>query len=352
MSNISVQNLNGVKVYDLSSGKTMPQWLSESKRRQLSQSAEYRHRVELLQDFRFPSGSQCLRMSRDGKFCIASGVYPPRIRTYELSELAMKFERYIEGKVAKFEILSEDYRKLAILREDRYLEFHAPWGYYYRTRIPDFGRDLAYDRFGCHLYIGASKSSVYRLDLEQGRFLESLKTGSQDGVNAVEVNEMHQLVGCACASGVVKFYDPRASSIKSIATLNVGGDEQDRSEITSFQFSQSGLRCAVGTETGVLQTYDMRSTRPEQTRRHQYEMPLHTVKFLSGGKVLSADRKVIKLWDMNSNDSTPFAAIETPADSAEVTVVPNSGLLFVRGGSSAETFFLFTYSLVSLTITP
>ena len=61
---------------------------------------------------------------------------------------------------------------------------------------------------------------------------------------------------------------------------------------------------------------------------------------------------MIKLWDMNSNDDTPFAAIETPADSAEVTVVPNSGLLFVRGVSSAETFFLFTYSLVSLTITP
>jgi len=342
-SNISVQNLNGVKVYDLSSGKTMPQWLSESKRRQMSQSAEYRHRVELVQDFRFPSGSQCLRMSRDGKFCVASGVYPPRIRTYELSELAMKFERYVEGKVVKFEILSEDYRKMALLREDRYLEFHAPWGYYYRTRIPDFGRDLAYDRYACNLYVGASKSTVYRLDLEQGRFLESLKTGSELGVNAVEVNEMHQLIGCACASGFVKFYDPRASSSKSIATLNVGKDEdeEDRSEITSLQFSSSGLRCAIGTEMGVLQTYDMRSSRPEQTRRHQYEMPLHTVKFLNNGKgssrVLSADRKVIKLWDMSSsstnstNNVTPFAAIETPADSAEVAVVPSSGLLFVPG---------------------
>ena len=40
---------------------------------------------------------------------------------------------------------------------------------------------------------------------------------------------------------------------------------------------------------------------------------------------------MIKLWDMNTNDDTPFAAIETPADSAEVTVVPNSGLLFVPG---------------------
>ena len=53
---------------------------------------------------------------RDGKFCIF-GCVSTRIRTYELSELAMKFELYIEGKVAKFEILSEDYRKLAIPRD-------------------------------------------------------------------------------------------------------------------------------------------------------------------------------------------------------------------------------------------
>ena len=67
---------------------------------------------------------------------------------------------------------------------------------------------------------------------------------------------MHQLVGCACASGVVKFYDPRASSIKELTTLNVGGDEQDRRRLRPFSSLNPGLRCAVGTETWV--TSDVR----------------------------------------------------------------------------------------------
>lgn len=42
------------------------------------------------------------------------------------------------------------------LQADRYVELHAQHGRYYRTRIPNFGRDLKYMRQTCDLYMVGS----------------------------------------------------------------------------------------------------------------------------------------------------------------------------------------------------
>ncbi len=52
-----------------------------------------------------------------------------------------------------FEILSEDYSKLVFLRDDRVVEFHAQYGLHHRTRIPKFGRAMAYNSDNCDLYL-------------------------------------------------------------------------------------------------------------------------------------------------------------------------------------------------------
>ena len=61
-------------------GKTVPQWLSEKKRRSLSTDVDYRRRIELLQDFDFPTASQKVRVSHDGEYVIVAGTYPPQIK--------------------------------------------------------------------------------------------------------------------------------------------------------------------------------------------------------------------------------------------------------------------------------
>ena len=38
---------------------------------------------------------------------MATGVYKPQMRVYDLSELALKFERHTEAENIQFEILSE-----------------------------------------------------------------------------------------------------------------------------------------------------------------------------------------------------------------------------------------------------
>lgn len=48
--------------------------------------------------------------------------------------------------------------QFVLLQSDRHLEFHVQHGAYYRTRIPTFGRDLAYHYPSCDLYITAAGS--------------------------------------------------------------------------------------------------------------------------------------------------------------------------------------------------
>lgn len=56
--------------------------------------AEFRGRIELIQDFDFPAASTRIKMSRDGQFIGVCGVYKPQIKVFECSQLSMKFERH------------------------------------------------------------------------------------------------------------------------------------------------------------------------------------------------------------------------------------------------------------------
>ena len=46
-----------------------------------------------------PASSSKLIQSKDGRFIVAAGTYSPRIRCYELDQLSMKFERYVDADV-------------------------------------------------------------------------------------------------------------------------------------------------------------------------------------------------------------------------------------------------------------
>lgn len=101
-SNMSVEMLNDVKVYNLSAGKTMPEWLDERQRRRVANTDEFRQRVEIIQDFDFPVGSQCIQVSRDNNYVVATGTYKPRVKVFEFAEMSLKFERYMDSGVVQF----------------------------------------------------------------------------------------------------------------------------------------------------------------------------------------------------------------------------------------------------------
>lgn len=71
-----VSSVNDVRIYNLSAGKSLPEWISERKRRKLiGGDSELRRRIELIQDFAMPDVSNCVTMSKDGQHIFAAGLF-------------------------------------------------------------------------------------------------------------------------------------------------------------------------------------------------------------------------------------------------------------------------------------
>ncbi len=66
--------------------------------------------------------------------------------------------------------------------------------------------------------------------------------------------------------------------------------------VTAVCYKDS-LNLAVGTSTGQVLLYDLRSSRPHLVKDHYYGFPIHSVSFQKGeGLVLSADSRILKIW--------------------------------------------------------
>ncbi|KAG7169607.1 Nucleolar protein 10-like [Homarus americanus] len=334
---------NNVKVYNLSAGKSLPEWLTDRKRRQLSKrDVEFRRRIELIQDFTMPDVSGCVRVSPDGRYILATGTYKPRVKCYEVAALSLKFERCFDAEVIQFEVLSDDYSKLVFLQEERYVELHSQAGRWFRTRIPKFGRDLAYHYPSCDLYIASSGSEIYRLNLNQGRFLNSLQTDAP-GVNKCAFNNVHYLFTCGTEDGRVEAWDPRSrhrvgvlSGYKSVKQLG----------ISALAYNDT-LTLGVGTQTGQVLLYDIRSDKPLLIKDHNDGFPIKDLEFHnSTGLVLSMSSKMVKIWSKDTG--APHTSIESGVDYNDMCVVPNSGMIFL----TTEDTKMQTYFLPSLGAAP
>jgi ribosome biogenesis protein ENP2 len=338
--------LNGVNIYALSNGKTLPQWLSSKKRRALNKDEEFQRRIDLIQDFTFPSASQTITMSSDGKYIIATGTYPPRVRVFDLNELSMKFERYMDSIPVASVCLSNDYSKLAFLQDDRTVEIHAAYGRHFQTRIPKFGRAMKYHSPTSELIIGGDSNEIYRLSLEAGSFVSPFETSGDLGVNAIAISRLTALISAGCDGGVVDFFDPRLEN--RVSTLQVPrNDNGGLPDISCVEFDESTLTFAVGTTDGRVILYDVRKSIPLITKLHQYELPIHSIHFqrsnnYSNHLVVSSDAKVIKIWDRTNTSSTSsnvFTNIETPVHSNMTMVVTDhsqiggqdSGMIMATG---------------------
>ncbi|XP_067007575.2 nucleolar protein 10 isoform X2 [Anabrus simplex] len=296
---------NNVKIYNLSAGKSLPDWLSDRKRRALQKkSIDIRRRIELIQDFEMPGLSSTVRVSPDGNFILATGIYKPRVRCYDVNNLSLKFERCFDSEVVTFEILSDDYSKLVFLQCDRYIEFHAAHGRYYRLRIPRFGRDMKYHYPSCDLFIVGAGVDIYRLNLERGQFLNSLTTEASE-LNCCAINPVHHLLVCGTKEGRIEAWDPRTRNrVGSVdCALNCMQESQldGFPSVTALQF-QGGLTLGVGTATGQVLLYDIRSNKPFLLKDHMYGLPILDVDFHDAQDlVLSMDSSIVKIWEKNTS---------------------------------------------------
>ena len=54
---------------------------------------------------------------------------------------------------------------------------------------------------------------------------------------------------------------------------------QADAELTAVRFDDTGLHCAVGTSTGLVALYDLRSSRPLLIKDHMYGDKITDIKF-------------------------------------------------------------------------
>lgn len=351
---------DSVKVYTVNgaasgSGTSLPDWLTRKRAAKggKGKRAIVKERIEgtidLIQHFEFPEASIKIKTTRDGHHAIATGVYKPQMRCYDLDELTLKFERHSECENVDFvvrirpafrpwphatisehpmtQILSDDWTKVMQLQADRTVELHTQGGLHYRTRIPKFGRALSYHYPSCDALISASGHEIYRLNLDQGRFLNplSLDADTVQGVNCIDINPAHQLLAFGTepheGGGTVDFWDPRSRSrltslripwtslafSSSLAVPAPGISADPTFAVTAIASRSDGLSLAVGTSTGHTLLYDIRSPRSFATKDQGYGLPIKHVSWVEGGTkmagdgiVISADKKVVKLWDRNT----------------------------------------------------
>ena len=144
------------------------------------------------------------------------------------------------------------------------------------------------------------------------------------GVNTIDVNPAHQLLAFGVeGNGTVQFWDPRSRSSVGVLRLprnrllptgvapvsSLPGVEQGSGvglSVTAISSRTDGLSYAIGTSSGHTLLYDIRAARSFALKDQGYGLPLKNVLWIDGGSrmagdgmVVSADKKVVKIWDRN-----------------------------------------------------
>ena len=345
-----VQKRGDVSIYNLTAGPSIPEWITERARRNLSKKDEgIRRRIELIQDFDMPASSSRIRQSEDGRYLLAAGTYPPRVRCFDTNELGLKFERYVAAGVIDLCMLGQDYGKFCLLQEDRTVAFHAPYGAHEAVRIPTFGRAMTYESSTCDLLVAAKGSSVYRINLEEGRFQAPYEIHSDSSSTCLEVHPVHPLLAVGCEDGILRFWDSRrsdqllpflkldvSSAISGSATSYAATHSNEITSISHDSTNSNGMYMAVGTATGMVAVYDIRSSRPLHVYAHKAGQPIHTVQFHNNHVLLSGDESLIQGTTVMTTSSSQIQFHIEASSHFSHFIVANDEATATRNGSTGS----------------
>jgi ribosome biogenesis protein ENP2 len=291
--------------------------------------------IEIVQDLVFPASCQRLKLTPDRNLLIASGLHAPSIRCFELSHFALKFERFLEAEVIDFQILSDDFSKMVHLCRDRSIVLQSRCSTHFKTRFPCQGRDLAYLPSSADIVVVGSSPEVFRLNLAEGKMLKPLPTCSP-AVNSCGLSKYQGLLACAGEDGVLECFDFRVRN--SVGLVNVTASAGlPGSQLTTVRFDDNGFTLAVGTSSGQVLLYDIRSSRPMLKKDHILGSPIIDIKFqkrninhINEQIIITSDAQTVKLWD--KNDGKPYTSIQNNQENGNINDVclwNGSGLIML-----------------------
>ena len=197
---------------------------------------------------------------------------------------------------------------------------------------------------------------AYEVDVGESTYANSGGGGLQGGVVTGSVNtaavaeESHSLLAFGTSYGTVEFWDPRSRGRIGILQSPRQSDPIDgRQEVTALQFDRAGLGIATGSSTGLIHLYDLRSPNPILKKDQGYGYPIHTLTYLESStatramtaepKILSADKRIIKIW--NQRDGSAWTSVEPFVDINSVAWCKDSGLILTANeGRQQHSFFI------------
>ena len=321
---LTVIESNDKKIYNLAETQAISSLILKHKQKSKTARSETGKGsdISVIQNFEFPAASNKIAVSKDSNYIVASGVYGPQLRIYETTQMSMKCMRGMDSEIVDFKILSEDYKKIALVCVDRNIELHAQYGKHFKTRVPKQPRCLYYNDFSSDLLVGCSSDEIYRLNLEDGKFVSSINV-KNPGVNCIEFNPYINLTYAACDYGTLEFYDNR--ELKSVGAMSV----EDKEHFTCLKMLNNPYEYMIGGSEGSVKLYDIRHNRPIQETRHPYMLPINSIEIhAKSNKVVTSDSKSIRIYD-KSNFNDIFITYESQNNINQTKIFEDSGLLLM-----------------------
>ena len=197
---------------------------------------------------------------------------------------------------------------------------------------------------------------AYEVDVGGDDYTSSGGGALQGGISTGSVNtaaiaeESHNLLAFGTSLGTVEFWDSRSRGrVGILQSPSYTGPVDSKQEITALEFDRSGLGLATGSSTGLIHLYDLRSSNPVLKKDQGYGYPIQTLIYLQSStstrtqisepKILSADKRIIKIW--STQDGSPWTSVEPAVDINSVAWCKDSGMLLTANeGRQQHAFFV------------
>lgn len=157
-------------------------------------------------------------------------------------------------------------------------------------------RCLTYNPFNCDLYIGSSSSSLYRLNLEVGKFQKSFGLSSECS-NKILLNPYLNCIYSGGENGVIDLIDFRQEELCGSVKVNEG------QTITAMNQFSNAYEFFVGSDEGLVYLYDIRSDKPVMRKEHPYGFPINSIEMHPLTKqLITTDKKCIRVSEKDSDE--------------------------------------------------
>jgi ribosome biogenesis protein ENP2 len=299
---------------------------------------------------RFPVSCQRIKLSQDTQFLIASGLYYPQIHCYEIAQRSNKFKRYFSSQVLNFQILTTDFSKIVFLCADRSLSVHARNGLHFRTFIPVEGRDITYIPCYNDVIVVGSTPTMHRFNMVSGRILAPLSTKA-NSINSCDYSVHTGLLGCAGAGGIFECHDFRKRGcLRFIDVCSKLGIPEE--QLTTFKFFDNGMKIVIGTMSGKILIYDIRSPRRLNPGQHSHSSNIVDIivpiqQNSTRTQIISSDSNTIKAWEIDG--PSPLLTANLPKHAGAINqlcMLPKSHTIIL----ATESPYILSFPLKSLNL--